>query len=978
MSNSERIRVAVFRVFLRPASVVALGLAGLLPLATFAGPVRSASAGQHFVPEAFGGVVGAFNGLSKRPDALAIYPALGRTGTTCKHYQGIARVHGHDGTPYLIMTKSGNKSICIDEDDEPGWLIVMKLGSRPKDGERLGSNVLPYGSTRSSVHPEPMATFEHDRVFAALKLDGQDVAASFRHPGGIQLADNVIAIGAETGFNGEPSGATVLFFDVSNPEQPRLTSRFRIPGSGGTLGADPVGLAPIRAEDGTCCRYLLVVSGGDGNEMVRFFTSAPDPGKSTTTLASESLQWVYNGDAYTADELSACIGHDWPTAGLVQGGQHQMLNFVREGSLDGPLYMIGGRRDGTIINPFVDEYLDLYRVNITPDGTIQGCPFTHIASKTVGTDSWANEGTTSTFSAASGVYVSPSGELIVYSGKHDVTTRIDVSDLQNPVLLSHHISVGEYRIGSLVRSDSPLLRPTTFVDGPFAVDEGGTVLLTGRAARARQTAFVQLFEDDGVGLSLPGWLDDDQWLSIEYADRNADRFDSLDLLGGDTDEIWDNAGSLRWFAPPGCTISANDYPRRSGSWPGPSTVLLRGTGQFEEAHDLDGLRVYTPAGSLWPATPVPSGSTPATFNLDDDIEGITFYHQVEFAGGVANRHDCDSYYAAPIGLGWDLANDGGFATNGTTVTFDAFSLDGPSTATVRARAQHPTDTSRTGRGDPIPVSIEVRNVPPTITAATITDSLGRELSGGTRPAIVGLPVTLAVSFTDPGRPDTQTATISWGDGSGLDTSFAQFSDARGGAIGRLVDSYVFGLPGARQITVTVRDDDGGVTSRQIAVTVLSLVDAIRSVADDLTGMIQSTTNPGVAAALRSARDELIGNRGTTPPKNGATDRLDANDPSAAIVKLKAAIGDLIKAESLGAGDLSAMKDLLGLVAEGIATKAYADARAAVPTPSPGQAKTLATIESLIATGHAQLVNKNYPGACDSFKAATDKALGLMK
>jgi hypothetical protein len=69
--------------------------------------IPPAPAGQWFVPTHFGGVPGAFNALSKRGDALAIFPATGRAGTTCKHYQGVTRVNGPDGTPYLIMTKSG-------------------------------------------------------------------------------------------------------------------------------------------------------------------------------------------------------------------------------------------------------------------------------------------------------------------------------------------------------------------------------------------------------------------------------------------------------------------------------------------------------------------------------------------------------------------------------------------------------------------------------------------------------------------------------------------------------------------------------------------------------------------------------------------------------------------------------------------------------------------------------------------------------
>ena len=70
-----------------------------------------------------------------------------------------------------------------------------------------------------------------------------------------------------------------------------------------------------------------------------------------------------------------------------------------------------------------------------------------------------------------------------------------------------------------------------------------------------------------------------------------------------------------------------------------------------------------------------------------------------------------------------------------------------------------------------------------------------------------------------------------------------------------------------------------------------------------------------------------------PPTNGATDKLDAKDPVAAITKLRAAISDLLTAESRGAGNLGSLKDLLGLVAEGIATASYQKAQAAIPSPS---------------------------------------------
>jgi hypothetical protein len=355
---------------------------------------------------------------------------------------------------------------------------------------------------------------------------------------------------------------------------------------------------------------------------------------------------------------------------------------------------------------------------------------------------------------------------------------------------------------------------------------------------------------------------------------------------------------------------------------------------------------------------------------------VTFYWAYREADGTLVRdHGCEGYYNAHFTLGWDLDNNGSFETTGDSATFSAATLDGPTTATVFARAQHPTDTSPIGTGDPIAVPIEVRNVPPAV-SATVTDALGNSLDGGSPPAILGLPVNVSASFTDPGILDTHTATIDWGDGSPLDTSFATFADSLNGATGALKDTHVFTSPGTKQITVTVTDKDGGVTTKQLTVSVLSSKAAILGTANQLTQLIAATTNSGIASALRNARDQLIGNHAGTPPTNGATDKLDANDPSTAITKLKVALAYLATAESLGAGNLTPLKDLLGLAAEGIATATYQHALAAFPNPSSGQAKTLAAIGALIATGNQQLASHQYANACDSYKAATDKAIAM--
>ena len=72
-----------------------------------------------------------FNALSFRPDPLGFDIANSPDPTTCKHYEGIARLQGTDGTPYFVLTRSGNYTPpCLLTDDQPGSLTIVRMGSR--------------------------------------------------------------------------------------------------------------------------------------------------------------------------------------------------------------------------------------------------------------------------------------------------------------------------------------------------------------------------------------------------------------------------------------------------------------------------------------------------------------------------------------------------------------------------------------------------------------------------------------------------------------------------------------------------------------------------------------------------------------------------------------------------------------------------------------------------------------------------------
>src|SRR5262249_23457879 len=66
----------------------------------------------------------------------------------------MARWNGPDGTPYIFLTKSGNvpPKCGAAVDRGHGYLIVARMGSRDKHGERLRSNLWPFALTPPARH----------------------------------------------------------------------------------------------------------------------------------------------------------------------------------------------------------------------------------------------------------------------------------------------------------------------------------------------------------------------------------------------------------------------------------------------------------------------------------------------------------------------------------------------------------------------------------------------------------------------------------------------------------------------------------------------------------------------------------------------------------------------------------------------------------------------------------------------------------
>lgn len=818
--------------------------------------------------------------------------------STFDHYQGVARYPG-SGTPVLYVTQlDDDDPVLPGAPDKGGYLLIAQMSTRPRSGERLRSNLQVRGLDTIETSPPASDTYVRSiRFDGSVLVDGQPLPA-YKHPGGMAIVDDVLLMALDQRQHSDaPIGQIVLFDLRPDREDPHPIAALPVD--------HPIdNLAVIRRVDGS---LLLWVNGG-GGQVTRFYGfSSGDirsPNLSLTLLQNWSPQAP---GALVNDVDAACEGNDWPE----DTDAHQSATFLRQ--TDGALFLLMTRN--TIAPSLGCDVADLFRV----DQTI-GFRLTRVASKHMFC-SYDRTGTICGFGAAAGGYVSPSGELLLYSVPHDDQDGFDPD----------FVRMAEFRHRHVSTEDSPLRLPTVDAGGQYAVDEGGTITLSGSGRPPADRPWVELYDDDDL---------EDRSIVIDYDDRNLLELENFAFL----DQFGDKTSAVRWRSPIGLDVELYDDHDFHDRY-----IVLKGTGHTEAIENLATQTVVT-----------------GVVEHPDRDEG----DGIEFGDKTSSARWVGAPPPATVSFAWDLDEDGTFDDASSASPIFDRTLD-DDVVTVRLRV-----TAADGASNVASSVVTVTNVAPRIESATLRDSLGNVIGAGNAIAFVGLPVALDVRFTDPGRADTQTALVDWGDGP-PDGTFNAFSDAHGGRVGRLQDTHAFGAAGAYDIVTTITDDDGGATPVTLEVEVLSPIDAIGGIADLLTDLIAAATNPNVAAALRSARDELVGNHGGTPPTNGALDKLEAGDPVGAITKLQSALAFLLLAESAGAGDLSAIEDLVGLVAEAIATQTFHEAEAAVAPPSRGDARTLATIAGLIANGHQRLGTQDYRGACDKFRQATAKAVNLI-
>ena len=832
--------------------------------------------GMRFVPN----VEQQFAALTEFPEPLSFRIGGSPDPSTCRHYQAMARVEGPDGTPFFFVTRSGNtpnvpgpdELICDDSDNETrnGHLIIFRMDSRDKHGERMRGNRLQKGIRMDATLPpvEDRASIYFTTTETGLvPFDGQGSTPpprGYQHPGGMQVVGKMLAVALETPrqvghpsdcaacvlggdpdsefcrrclvYERAPNRTLIQFYDVSDPELPVLKSNF-VPRNAQNevlAGAGVIGVTPLPGG-----KYLMMVTGGL-NTTLFFYRSKG------TDLSSAALDWDYVGSAPGPDVRDA----------------HQTMHFLREGDINGPLFLAGAR--GKII--FDDrERLDLYRVHC---GTADCSPSQGVSLELVRLGKrispFAPTGGLSklaSLAAGSAFHVTPSGELLFYAMEHD-------NDGPNGV-----VKAGEWRHRNVVRDGSPTLLPTAIVGGPYVVDEGSTVGLTGSARHPITKPWMQFYHEDDFGSF--NWI-------VDYDDYAKDDFDNFEIferltLPNFLLEHNNRARSWKWYAPSGCSIRVND---------------LADGGVLDETKTLAGTGAAVPEPDL--AAILNDGGT-------DDIDAE--------ADSVEFLNTCGDYYSTPVGLFWDLDADGSFETQGYAASFNSAAFDGPSAVNVPARAVHPFGPS----AGSATASITVRNVAPSVGGPVLTDSGGNAVGTHVPFVILGSPVILSAGFTDPGRLDRQTATIAWGDGTtDSNSQFATFDEAFGDGAGSLMQPHRYQTAGTFTIGVVLADDDGGTGQSSTTVRVLTPGQALQEMIAMLDAKIAACGGNSYCSDLAHARVALAGSNENS--SNGALDRIEAERREAARAFLATAGTWLARAEANGASDLGALRVLVTQVA----------------------------------------------------------------
>lgn len=417
---------------------------------------------------------------------------------SARHWQGIVRADVN-GLPYLFVTQS--------ETNYRGYLMIVAMYSRPRDGERLRSNRLKRSSDVDDTAPPTS-----DKVVKTISFNGVNNFPHYAHIGGLQIVGNILAVGLHTPVNSDDPAGAVCFMDISDPRNPYVLANQYLDKQIGQVGF-------IGETDGT---LLLALQGWSDGRFVRFYSTTeailrnpPDPSNVLTYLD----EWNY-------DELGGDIGR-WQIGTV----SLQSLNFIRERDTN-KLFLMGARNTTAVPGGGGHDYMDLWRVDkVGSDYKIRFEDSRHLFCQA------SFSGTVANGAAGSGVYVSPTGQLLFYMTEH-------YSNGPDNSVQFAEFSSSKYRWQQTAHTC---------------------------------TGWVELYDDDN------GWRDSDSTppdrsMVFDIQDSFRETWENFNTLEGFNDK----GSSVRWCAPVGTSIVLYEDANYGGR-----SVILIGTGTVQEIANLN-------------------------------------------------------------------------------------------------------------------------------------------------------------------------------------------------------------------------------------------------------------------------------------------------------------------------------------------------------------------------------------------------------
>ncbi|MCB9852602.1 MAG: hypothetical protein H6819_05865 [Phycisphaerales bacterium] len=458
--------------------------------------------------------------LKHHGEPLGYWLGSSTTPTIGGHINGMARSDGPDGTPYLYVAHA----------EGGGEIVVVRMASRDVDGERLRSNRLRRYSHSWQTPPPSEDVVVEVIEFSVADFLGSGVPMTYSHPGGMQILDDVLVVALQDPASSAAADAALAVIDVADPLNPQLlelktvadTTADDIEGSGAS--------AIVRIEDGTyLITSMLKIAGKDEKTLIAWQTPTDD----LRDLANPGVDLI-EIDRWRASELSefgddegdweggpTTFGLNWP---------FQALSFVKEtpAGNDPPRMYLLAFRNSTGSPSDGDDWIHIYEVFLI-GGQLK---LDFLDKRKFYRDTTQDQ--MGDFSAAAGAYVTPSGQLIVYSAEY-----------------SNGGPSGTVRFGEWSHYGR-----TEDMIGQFG------------------DAWFELYDNDN------GWTDDNQSMSLVFDACDKDLENLEDLRQHDNFD--DRVSSIVWRLPVGESIVLYEHPFFQGA-----SLVLQGNGEVQFLADLE-------------------------------------------------------------------------------------------------------------------------------------------------------------------------------------------------------------------------------------------------------------------------------------------------------------------------------------------------------------------------------------------------------